>query len=41
LQCFDNVRPARLPAALQDQNPTGRLWRLMDGLWTQADVPRI
>lgn len=38
LQCYDNVRPARLPACLQDQNPTGRMWRLIDGQWTQSDV---
>jgi NADP-dependent aldehyde dehydrogenase len=38
LHCYDNVRPTRLPAALRDQNPTGQLWRLIDGRWTQADV---
>jgi NADP-dependent aldehyde dehydrogenase len=38
LECFDNVRPARLPAALQDKNPNGRMWRLIDGNWTQRDV---
>ncbi|MGA2052267.1 MAG: aldehyde dehydrogenase family protein [Opitutales bacterium] len=38
LQCYDNVRPERLPASLRDRNPTGRLWRLIDGQWTQADV---
>ena len=27
LQCFDNVRPHRLPACLRDQNPNGRMWR--------------
>ena len=40
LQCFDAVRPHRLPAALQDQNPTGHTWRMIDGQWTQADVGR-
>jgi NADP-dependent aldehyde dehydrogenase len=35
LQCYDNVRPQRLPAILQDQNPTGRTWRLIDGEWTK------
>jgi 2,5-dioxopentanoate dehydrogenase len=39
LCCYDNVRHPRLPAALQNQNPTGKLWRLIDGAWTQADVP--
>lgn len=38
LACYDNVRPGRLPAALQDRNPTGSMWRLIDGAWTQADV---
>jgi 2,5-dioxopentanoate dehydrogenase len=38
LECFDGVRPARLPPALQDANPTGRLWRLIDGQWSQANV---
>lgn len=39
LACFDNVRPHRLPPALADKNPNGRMWRLIDGAWTQADVP--
>jgi len=38
LECYDNVRPARLPAALRDENPTGELWRSVDGAWTTADV---
>jgi len=38
LQCFDNVRPARLPAALQNKNPNGKMWRLIDGNWSQADL---
>jgi NADP-dependent aldehyde dehydrogenase len=38
LQCFDNVRPSRLPSCLQDANPNGRMWRLIDGNWSQADV---
>ena len=39
LRCYDNFRPARLPAILQDVNPGGRAWRLIDGAWTRADVP--
>jgi 2,5-dioxopentanoate dehydrogenase len=39
LACYDNVRPHRLPAALRDQNPTAKLWRLVDGQWTTADIP--
>jgi NADP-dependent aldehyde dehydrogenase len=38
LKCYDNVRPNRLPAALKNKNPTGKLWRLIDGQWTTADV---
>ncbi len=38
LQCFDNVRAHRLPVALRDKNPTGSMWRLIDGQWTQADA---
>lgn len=38
LQCFDNVREPRLPPELRDQNPTGTLWRMIDGMWTQGDV---
>ncbi len=39
LQCYDNVRPQRLPPSLQNKNPTGSLWRRIDGTWSQADVP--
>src|ERR1039458_1535460 len=39
LQCFDNVRPLRLPAALQNKNLNGKMWRLIDGAWSQWDVP--
>ncbi len=38
LQCFDDVRPHRLPASLRDKNPEGRTWRSIDGRWTQDDV---
>jgi NADP-dependent aldehyde dehydrogenase len=38
LHCYDNTRPQRLPPALQDKNPTGTMWRWIDGRWTQADV---
>jgi len=34
LQCFDNVRPQRLPTVLQDKNP-GNVWRLIDGEWVK------
>lgn len=40
LQCYDNVRPHRLPACLRDRPPAGRMWRLIDGRWTQDDVGR-
>jgi NADP-dependent aldehyde dehydrogenase len=35
LQCYDNVRPDRLPPELRDENPTGKMWRLIDGDWTR------
>ena len=38
LQSYDGVRPHRLPAPLQNKNPTGAMWRHVDGQWTQADV---
>jgi NADP-dependent aldehyde dehydrogenase len=38
LQCFDNVRPYRLPRALGNDNPNGTLWRLIDGRWTQDGI---
>lgn len=38
LQSYDAVRPNRLPAILRDANPTSA-WRLIDGAWTQGDVP--
>lgn len=38
LQCYDEVRPHRLPVELRDANPTGSMWRQIDGDWTQTDV---
>jgi len=38
LECYDNVRESRLPASLRNENPSGSLWRLVDGSWTTADV---
>lgn len=38
LQCYDNVRPHRLPPELADTNPTGEMWRLINGRWTQENV---
>jgi NADP-dependent aldehyde dehydrogenase len=38
LQCYDNVRAHRLPPELADKNPTGDMWRFIDGRWTQEDV---
>lgn len=38
LHCYDNVRQHRLPLELQDKNPTGAMWRIIDGEWTQRDV---
>ncbi len=38
LQSYDNIRPHRLPPALQDENPGQACWRNIDGQWTQADI---
>jgi alpha-ketoglutaric semialdehyde dehydrogenase len=38
LACYDGVRPHRLPPILANQNPGGRAWRTIDGVWTQGDV---
>ncbi|MEX0641898.1 MAG: aldehyde dehydrogenase family protein [Pirellulales bacterium] len=38
LECYDNVRPGRLPSWLQNASPNGHMWRLMDGQWTQGAV---
>ena len=35
LQGYDNVRPERLPPELRDANPTGTMWRRIDGVWKQ------
>ncbi|MGN6369851.1 MAG: aldehyde dehydrogenase family protein [Phycisphaerae bacterium] len=40
LESYDNVRSARLPVWLRDKNPTGRMWRMIDGQWTTGDVTR-
>ncbi len=37
MECYDNVREHRLPPELRDKNPGGKLWRLIDGGWTQDD----
>ena len=39
LRCYDAVRPHRLPAELGNKNPTGKMWRLVDGNWSQGDIP--
>ena len=41
LQCYDAVRPHRLPPALANKNPNGSLWRTIDGQMTQADVASL
>lgn len=38
LLCYDNVRPDRLPPELRDANPTGTMWRLVDGAWTRRSL---
>ncbi|MBN2264867.1 MAG: aldehyde dehydrogenase (NADP(+)), partial [Candidatus Aminicenantes bacterium] len=36
LRCYDRVRPDRLPPELRDENPTGSMWRFIDGVWTRG-----
>jgi 2,5-dioxopentanoate dehydrogenase len=38
LRCYDNVRSDRLPPELRDKNPTGAMWRYIDGDWTKDDI---
>jgi NADP-dependent aldehyde dehydrogenase len=38
LRCYDNVRPDRLPPELRDKNPTGAMWRYIDGEWTSKNI---
>ena len=37
LQCYDQVRPQRLPEGLRDENPR-ETWRQVDGRWTQESI---
>lgn len=37
-RCYDEVRHHRLPPALQNENPTGDMWRFVDREWTQRDI---
>ena len=36
LECYDNVREARLPAELRSESGNPDLWRLIDGDWSRA-----
>ena len=38
LQCYDDVRPDRLPPELKNENPTGAMGRLIDGEWTRRSL---
>jgi alpha-ketoglutaric semialdehyde dehydrogenase len=38
LHCYDNVRAHRLPPELGNRNPNGKMWRVIDGEWTQRDI---
>jgi alpha-ketoglutaric semialdehyde dehydrogenase len=38
LHSYDRVRPHRLPPELRDGNPTGAMWRWIDGEMTRGDV---
>jgi len=36
--CYDSVPEEHLPEELRSKNPNGRMWRLVDGTWTQSDL---
>jgi NADP-dependent aldehyde dehydrogenase len=36
LQCFDQVRPSRLPPVLRDDPPHDQVFRLVDGEWRRG-----
>jgi NADP-dependent aldehyde dehydrogenase len=36
LECYDNVRPERLPPALRDESPNAKMWRYVDGVWKRG-----
>ncbi len=38
LQCYDQVRPGRLPPWLRDTPPHDRVWRLVDGQWWRGPL---
>ena len=38
LRSYDHVRPHRLPPELRDENPTGAMWRSIDGEMTRGDA---
>lgn len=38
LECYDNVRPHRLPNILKDKNLRDDYFRFIDGKWTSADI---
>jgi NADP-dependent aldehyde dehydrogenase len=38
LECYDNVRPHRLPPWLADAAPNDAMWRYVDGKWMQGAI---
>jgi NADP-dependent aldehyde dehydrogenase len=40
LECYDNVRPHRLPPWVADAAPNATMWRYVDGKWMQGAVER-
>lgn len=38
-RCYDRIRPEHLPPELRNRNPTGRMLRLISGVWTPASIP--
>jgi NADP-dependent aldehyde dehydrogenase len=38
LYCYDNVNQKYLPTELKNKNPSGKMWRFIDGGWTQKSI---
>ncbi|MFW6124168.1 MAG: aldehyde dehydrogenase (NADP(+)) [Acidobacteriota bacterium] len=38
LYCYDNVNQKYLPIELKNKNPSGKMWRFIDRVWTQKSI---
>jgi NADP-dependent aldehyde dehydrogenase len=38
LYCYDNISQSELPFELKDKNPSGKMWRFIDGNWTRKSI---